>query len=83
MHLNFNSTDMLHWMCAVKPTDVINTQDLRLRLGIDDLDLPSDGSVLDGLAMSSGAHHGLEGFLPWMLVGVGPVAGQDRPGVRS
>ena len=30
--------------------------------------LPSDGSVLDGLAMSSGAHHELEGFVPWMLV---------------
>ena len=30
---------MLRWMCAVKPTDVINTQDLRLRLGIDDLDV--------------------------------------------
>ena len=26
-------------MCAVNPTDVINTQDLRLRLGIDDLDV--------------------------------------------
>ena len=43
----------------------------------------SYGSVLDGLAMSSGAHHGLKGFVPWMLVDVGPVAGQERPGVRS
>ena len=45
--------------------------------------LPSDGSVLDDLAMSSRAHHGLEGFVPSMLVDVGPVAGQERPGVRS
>ena len=34
-----NERTMLHWMCAVKPTDVINTQDLRLRLGIDNLDV--------------------------------------------
>ena len=34
-----NERAMLRWMCAVKPTDVINTQDLRLRLGIDDLDV--------------------------------------------
>ena len=34
-----NERAMLCWMCAVKPTDVINTQDLRLRLGIDDLDV--------------------------------------------
>ena len=46
--------------------------------------LPSDGSILDGLAAtSSGAHYGLEGFVPWMLVDVRPVAGQERPGVRS
>ena len=30
---------MLRWMCAIKTTDVINTQDLRLKLGIDDLDV--------------------------------------------
>ena len=34
-----NKRAMLRWMCAVKHTDVINTQDLRLRLGIDDLDV--------------------------------------------
>ena len=45
--------------------------------------LPSDGSILDGLAMSSRAHHRMEGFVPWMLVEVDPVAGQERPGVRS
>ena len=45
--------------------------------------LPSGGSVLDGLAMSSRAHHGFEGFIPWMLMDVGPVAGQERPGVSS
>ena len=44
--------------------------------------LPSNGSILDGVAMSSGAHHELEGFVPWMLVDVGPVAGQERPGVK-
>ena len=34
-----NEKAMLRWMCAVKPTDVINTQDLSLRLGVDDLDV--------------------------------------------
>ena len=29
--------------------------------------LPSDGSVLNGLAMSSGASHGLGGSVPYML----------------
>ena len=78
-----NERVMLRWMCEVKPTDVINTQDLRLRLGIDDLDVALSKSILDGLAMSSRAYHGLEGFVPWMLVDVGPVAGQERLGVRS
>ena len=34
-----NERAMPRWMCAVKPIDVINTQDLHLRLGIDDLDI--------------------------------------------
>ena len=78
-----NERAMLPWICAVKPTDVINTQDLRLRLSTDNLDVALRQKHLRWFGHVQRAHHGLEGFVPWMLVDVSPVAGQERPGVRS
>ena len=40
--------------------------------------LPSGESVLDGLAMSSGANHGLEGSAPCMWTGAGPGEGHEK-----
>ena len=40
--------------------------------------LPSGGSILDGLAMSSEANHGLEGSAPCMWMGAEPGEGNEK-----